>query len=559
MRSSFFLFVALFAVIASTEAGAATLTKGPYLQDLRQDGLVVVWETDTASEGTLEYGLTDGFGTDSASGSTGTHHEVRLTGLDAATEYFYRVKVDGQPAGQMGSFVTAPSDKVPFTFLAYGDTRSDPAAHALITATMMQHQAAFIIHTGDMVASGEVEADWDGLFTVEADQFRNTVFWPVIGNHEEHDGEAPPPFIRLLVPPESAEAHPTYYSFDYSNSHFIVLDGHVAVESGVECTFRIMAFEECFSQAQMTWLEADLAAANADPGIEHVFVIVHVGPYSSKSGRSGSAQMRALFPLFAESKVAMVISGHDHYYEHGMSSNRMHYVITGGGGAPLYETKGPEGHVVYPHEILVSTSVYNFQSIFVDGQKIEVVSYEADGSVLESFEVEPRAVCTLPADCETEQEGVCEGEWICNGNQRCQWLCVVAKPCFTEAECGDPPGDRCPGNWECLNSTCAWVCDAEPDCVEDDDCLGRDGLTDCEKGFYSCLNGMCEWTCPPIREDDTGAMPDQGIAPDAGTGTGGGNCSQGGSTPVGGLFLTLSLMLGILWTRRRHATVDGGL
>ena len=560
MKSPLYLLGVSLVLFASTGVVAATLTKGPYLQDLRQDGLVVVWETDTSSAGVLEFGLTAEYGTASASSPGDTHHEVRLTGLAAATEYHYRINVDGQPSGKVGSFVTAPSDKVPFTFLVYGDTRSDHNAHALVVSRMMQHQGAFIINTGDMVGSGEVEEDWDTFFEVEADQIRNTVLWPTIGNHEEDNGEAPPPYLRLLVPPESGEDHPTYYSFDYSNSHFIVLDQHAEVEVSVNCIFRIQAFEECLSEAQFAWLKEDLGAANADPDVDHVFIITHIGPYSSKKGRSGSAQMRALLPMFADNKVSMILSGHDHYYEHGLTSNGLQYVITGGGGAPLYETQGTVGATPYPHKILVSTSVHNFQTIYVAGKHLDVVSYEADGSELDAFQIGPKPECVSADDCLPYDTGSCEGEWSCNANLECQWVCDAPKSCITGDECGEPPGDRCQGQWECLDNTCQWACNPEPDCVKDEDCLGRDGLTDCEMGYFACVNDMCEWTCPPIREEDTGPVivpdtsivVDSGLAPDPGAGgDGGGTCSQGGApVPVGGLSLLFVLMLAVLGAGR---------
>ncbi|NOZ00606.1 MAG: metallophosphoesterase family protein [Deltaproteobacteria bacterium] len=556
MKSVFCLALVGALVVLSPLASAATLTKGPYLQDLRVDGVTVVWETDTDSAGVLEYGPTEALGSASASGPSGTHHEVRLAGLDAATLYHYRINVDGQPAGQAGTFVTAPDKKAPFTFLAFGDNRSDPNAHALIVSRMLQHQPAFIINTGDMVSDGKVEDQWTDFFKIEAEQVRDTVMWPTVGNHEEDNHKVPAPYLRLMVPPESAKDHPSYYSFDYSNSHFIVLDHHAEMEAGVDCIFRIQAFDECFSADQLAWLKADLAAANQNDGVDNVFVIAHMGPYSSKKGRSGSAQLRALLPLFASSKVSMIISGHDHYYEHGHTSNGLNYVITGGGGAPLYETQGTVGATPYPHKIMVSTSVYNFISVYVAGQQVDVTAYQANGDEIESFGFGPAPDCIQPDDCAAYEEGACEGAWACNDNMKCQWVCDAPQSCITAGECGDPPGDRCKGAWECVDNACQWVCDATPDCVSDSDCEGRAGLTGCDGGYFACMDGMCEWTCPQRPPEDTGtahptdeaqvpdaAQPtDPGVVQDPGGGSvNGGSCSLGASaSPLGTLLLLLA-------------------
>ena len=45
-------------------------------------------------------------------------------------------------------------------------------------------------------------------------------------------------------------------------------------------------------------------------------------------------------PLLAAAKVDVLFCGHDHLYERGMGvtpSGKLTYVITGGGGAPLYD------------------------------------------------------------------------------------------------------------------------------------------------------------------------------------------------------------------------------
>ena len=85
-----------------------------------------------------------------------------------------------------------------------------------------------------------------------------------------------------------------YFSFDHGPVHFIVLDGYVNAE--VVCVQEEELVNDCFDEVQLEWLEGDLKAARERPEIHYVFVVTHVGPYSSKDGRSGSAQMRLLLP-----------------------------------------------------------------------------------------------------------------------------------------------------------------------------------------------------------------------------------------------------------------------
>ncbi len=555
----------------------AGLVKGPYLQDLRRDGVVVAFETDTPVAGAVEYGADETYGTIQASSSSGIHHAVRLAGLPPATLYHYRVRLNGEPAGTPGTFVTAPDQVVPFTFLVYGDNRSDANAHALVVSRMLQFPASLVINTGDLVSTGYKEDQWQQFFEIEADLVRDVPLYVAIGNHETVNHKAPEPFLRLLVPPQEAAGHPTYYSFTYSNVHFVVLDGFVETEASADCFFLIRGFGECLNQGQVAWLEADLKAAADDPAIEHVVVVAHEGPYSSKPGRTGSGHLRALLPLFAESKVSLIVSGHDHYYEHGVSGNLIHYVITGGGGAPLYETVGPDAPVAYPHEVLVSTSVYNFARVVVDGPHLEVTAFEADGTEIERFEVGPGRECAASGDCDGLSPGSCEGEWSCGRTGRCVWVCARPPECSVPDDCLGNREDRCPGAWDCIEGSCEWVCDVQPDCHKDEDCQGRAGLTQCEGGHFACVDGMCEWTCPPPPADEAARPADSGPAPgdpgsrpppdpgtpgptDSGAGTadrgvasgGGGGCASGRAVLATPGLLFLLVGAGLACLRRRR-------
>jgi hypothetical protein len=98
--------------------------------------------------------------------------------------------------------------------------------------------------TGDLVADGNDSALWPIFFGIEKELLRRTVFFPSLGNHERnthyfqelfHDG----------VP---------YYSFDWGNSHFDVIDSDIENVAPNERERNI------FWTAQTRWLEDDLLA-----------------------------------------------------------------------------------------------------------------------------------------------------------------------------------------------------------------------------------------------------------------------------------------------------------
>ena len=95
-----------------------------------------------------------------------------------------------------------------------------------------------------------------------------------------------------------------YYSFDYQNVHFTVMDDYVPDEIGSE---------------QYIFVQNDLAKAAADPNIDWIIVVHHNNAYSSTansviSGAFGQWK-EAYHPLFEQYNVDLVLQGHHHSYQ----------------------------------------------------------------------------------------------------------------------------------------------------------------------------------------------------------------------------------------------------
>lgn len=498
--------------ILPTSGLAASLLKGPYLQDVRSDGIVVAWETDVEASGAVEYGSTAGYGAIIKTEAPRKVQFVTLQGLKPGATYHYRILIDSAVTGKPGTFTTAPDKPAPFTFLLYGDNRSNHEVHELVVSRMLQHDPAFVINSGDMVANGEEVAEWQTFFDIEADLIRESAIYPTIGNHEEHEGEVPESFRRLFRPTAKDAHHNSYYSFDYSNAHFVVLDLYAEVAVDMDCFFRTGEFEACMDAKQTKWLLADLEATAKNPAIDHVFVIVHEGPYSSKLGRTGRPEVRSYLEFFAEHKVKIVLSGHDHYYEHGLTANRIHYVISGGGGAPLYEMSLGYNADVYPHNVLVGTSVHNFLTITVVRDTVYVTSYYANGDEIDVFSIGPRKNCVTTNECKGLEPGACEGHYLCSKLGSCLWICDKPPECTDASQCIlSPPENACDGEYDCVNEHCKWQCHFQPECLKGADCDGKAPLNDCPGGSWACQDEVCEWICPPPPKDEGPAEEDSGL------------------------------------------------
>ena len=381
-----FLILAAAVLLTAAPAEAQKITRGPYLQWVTGSSIYVAWDQDKASTPEVRYGATASYGKKQATTKSGTHHEVKLSGLSAGASYHYAVYNGTTKLSADSTFGTAVKPATPFRFVVMGDTRSQATQHkAVVTAMTKEKGVRFFLNTGDLVSSGEVASQWVEFFKIEAAALARLPLFPVIGNHDEKSGKATL-YVKQFVLPTNSKDPEEYYSFNYGNAHFLVLDGHVNMGNQVLCAIKLalkgQIGGECFSDKQEAWLLADLKAAAADPKIEHTFVFVHSGPYSSKPGRTGNAQMRALLGDLKKYKVTMIFSGHDHYYEHGVSGNGIPYVITGGGGAPLYTLGAPSPS---PHKVVYNKIAYHYVVVDIDGKYIKVTVRTPQGTKLEQF------------------------------------------------------------------------------------------------------------------------------------------------------------------------------
>jgi hypothetical protein len=345
--------------VASPPASSADkLVGGPYVVHVGPRSATVVWIVEA---GTATLGAEPGKVEKTA--PVLRTEKVSYTGLQPGTTYYYDAL--GGDEGR-GSFKTAPSGGADFQFVVYGDTRTRHEMHRRVIAAVMKHGIPdFVLHTGDLVANGADSAQWPVFFDIERELLRKAAFFPSLGNHERNDRRYYD-FFDLTTP---------YYSFDWGKAHFIVLNSDVGNSATTETAQR------SYWSEQVRWLEEDLARnQNAD----FRFLTAHHPPITAVARRQGdNPQMTALMPLFEKWHVTAAFFGHDHNYQHYLN-NGVHYVTTGGGGAPLYDVDKPAAGIT--QKVI---SAENFVSVKVTGKSAHIEALALDGSVLEGFDLKP--------------------------------------------------------------------------------------------------------------------------------------------------------------------------
>jgi len=310
-------------------SGEQPLT-GPYLQNVKTNGITIMWETVAYDSGWVEYGTDVTYGstqsgTGSASGGGTWVYKAILSGLQPGTQYHFRVVTDST-ATPDSTFTTAPADRIDFSFSVWGDSQGNNKGQAADplepTKSMMRHMTdssmvSLAVTVGDLAENGNAYSDVKTYFLNRPIQIlgKKVPIYVAWGNHDGGGGSIIRNFVDLPSK-DRARMNAGFgsYSFDYAGCHFICVD----------------YFEEYQSRSDfLDWLRMDLqspAAQNA----RFRFVFIHIPPYC-ELWIDGEAWQRAnIVPLLEQYKVDICFSGHTHEYERGYL-NGVYYCVTGGG------------------------------------------------------------------------------------------------------------------------------------------------------------------------------------------------------------------------------------
>jgi hypothetical protein len=372
----------------SAAAAAPGFSKGPYLQAPGADTMTICWESLVDQPAVVRYGAGErldqtiaappprrlvGVSTRTTSsvfaGKTNTVtrrttneffvYAAALPKLEPDTAYSYAVEL-GEARSKRRQFRTFGTAREKVSFVAYGDSRSNPNRHARIVRQLARHEPGFILHTGDLVARGRDYALWSTeFFRPLRSVIDHVPVLPALGNHEEDATN----YLAYFHLPEPER----WYSLDVGPVHLLALDFH---------------FEHATNR-QFAFARRDLLASRAPWKI----VFLHY-PMFNVGGHMTTWGHEAYLPLFHEAGVALVLSGHSHVYERfrpeaprgSLPDGGITHITTGGGGAPLYP--------VYDHPALaVRASTNHFVAFEATAERLRGRAVTAAGETLDEFEL----------------------------------------------------------------------------------------------------------------------------------------------------------------------------
>ncbi len=476
-------------LLGTLGSSTVTVTRGPYLQMATPSAVTLRWRTDAAGNSRVRYGTQASNLHQSASSSTvTTEHEVRLTGLQSGTRYYYAVGSSSEDHATGSSFFFETPPAVGSTqntrIWVIGDSGTANSNAANVYNAYRGYAGSDYTHLllmlGDNAYNDGFDAEYQSaVFDMYPELLRQTVVWSTLGNHDGYQADSDTqtgPYYDIFTFPRLAEAGgvasgtEAYYSFEYANAHFIVLDSYETDRS--------------VGGDMFTWLESDLQATTAD----WVIAFWHHPPYSKGSHDSDSdtrmSEMRSrALPILESYGVDLVLSGHSHAYErsylldgHYGKSNTLNssMVVDSGSGNPagsgaydkplglsanqgaVYVVAGSSGKVSSSGNLNHAAMYYSLRdmgSLVLDlnDQQLDVRFLEDDGDIRDRFQI-------------TKGGG----------------SCVVTQT--PEASCSDGIDNDCDGLFDCNDSDCA----TSPSCAAGGGNGPQDAVYDSALGAPKC-------------------------------------------------------------------------
>lgn len=254
-------------------------------------------------------------------------YKAKATDLEPNTDYYYQVGSESGKVSETGTFKTSGKAGDPFKFVHYTDTqnafwnenvRNEAAfgANTLMNALETAGDADFVLHTGDVVETAEVEDEWVDLFGQSQPYFMQTAMAVASGNHDEYaleygDDPLTEKFNEHVNVPAANNKIDggSYYSFDYNGVHFVTLNTNDNKESEDNPEGKAIGEE------QMEWIREDVEQARAN-GAEWIVLNYHK-PLYSKSYHSLQDEdvqkvREELTALIDELDIDLALQGHDH-------------------------------------------------------------------------------------------------------------------------------------------------------------------------------------------------------------------------------------------------------
>ena len=312
------------------------ITHAPYLQNLGENEVTIVWTANKPSIGWVELAPDDGthyyqterpkfFNAKNGIKLTSTVHSVHLTGLKPGTRYRYRV-YSQEVLSHVGWRViygnvaaTSVYGKQPLTFLTSDHSRqsvnfamvNDIHGKSDLLEKLISHcdlkKTDMFLFNGDMVSIFNNEKEiFEGFMDKATELFASEIpMYYTRGNHETRGS-----FATAFQDYFSPKQEHIYYMFRQGPVCFVILDsGEDKPDSDLEYA-GITVYDQ-YRTEQAEWLKKVLESKEYKEAPFKV-VVCHMPPFGGWHGEQEVAEK--FIPLLNNAGVDIMLCGHLHRY-----------------------------------------------------------------------------------------------------------------------------------------------------------------------------------------------------------------------------------------------------
>jgi tartrate-resistant acid phosphatase type 5 len=247
----------------------------------------------------------------------------------------------------------------PIRVLAFGDFGTGSAAQKQTAAAMVAYHKAhpfdFGLTLGDNFYPTGMNSPDDPRWQTQWEQLYSPMhipFYAVLGNHDWSGANSPAAEVLYSARSQSWHMPAPYYTFTAGSVQFFAFD------------------TPAIDEAELKWLDEELTKSTAQWKV----VYGHYHIYSATRGDNKELIAR-LLPILKKDHVDVYLNGHDHNLQELKPEGSVHFFVSGGGGAGLYEMN-PYDRSVFRQK------VNGFTVLEADSKTLAISFIGTDGSEL---------------------------------------------------------------------------------------------------------------------------------------------------------------------------------
>ena len=261
-------------------------------------------------------------------------------------------------------FVVKPADQ-PIRVLAFGDFGTGSPGQINTAKAMVEynksHPFDFGLTLGDNFYPAGMVSPSDPRWQTQWEQLYGPLgikFYATLGNHDWASEDSPAAEVLYANQSPDWRLPAPYYTFSAGPVQFFAVD---TVE---------------LNEAELIWLDRELAKSTA----RWRLVYGHYHIYSATRG-DNQVLIERLLPVLKKNHVDVYLNGHDHNLQELKPDGGVHFFVSGGGGASLYDLK-PYEHSVFKQKengfTVIEADAHNLKVSFIgmDGRELHTTTLQ---------------------------------------------------------------------------------------------------------------------------------------------------------------------------------------